>query len=285
MKSSIRNQFGKTKIQEVKTRGHKEKIVVVPGFSEGVTHTKKLLGHLAAKGFDAISFSQPRKRGDKRLDPIERQTRVLLDVLDKKMTDGERVHGVAHSLGSAALLRAAQEQPDKFQSITIFEPAGAVGRQSVPELLKRVGKKVVKNQVGAAAGQNPANFTRDGHYTASADTESRVRFSTRVNSAQLAGAGTLGKNPALAVREAVAAGNYDMTNDVRKVAELGIPIHIVKAESDEMFDTDKVDDRLETLLEHGASISSVADPTARHDTSWMQPERTARIIDQTLHVE
>lgn len=282
MKSSFKSQFGKTKILEAKSKEHGEKLVVVPGFSEGITHTKKLLGALAAKGYDAVSFSQPRKRGDKTLDPVERQSKIFLNVLDKQTAKDEKVHAVAHSLGGGALLKAAIERPEKFDSITILEPAGVVGRQRFGELLRRVGKKVVKNQLGAAQGQNADVFIRNGHYTASADTESALHFSTRVNNAQLAGLGAIMRNPANAVREASAAGQYNMTADALRVHELGIPIHIVKAESDEMFDSDKVNGRLQPLFENGISVSSVADPTARHDTSWMQAERTARIVDQTI---
>lgn len=269
MKSTTKSQFGKTKIFEVKSHQAGDKLVVVPGFSEGITHTKKLLGHLSAKGYDAITFSQPRKRGDASLDAIERQSEVLLDVLDERTAADEKVHAVAHSLGSGALLKAAIQRPEKFKSITIMEPAGAVGQQGLTELLGRVGKKVVKNQVGAAMGQDSETFSKDGHYVASADSESAIRFSNRVNSAQLAAGGTILKNPALAVSESLAAGRYDLTDETIQVIDLGIPVHIVKAQSDEMFDTDKVDMRLEGLLDHGASISSVADPTARHDTSWI----------------
>lgn len=282
-KSSFKTNFGKTKILESGTGPRRETILLVPGFSEGIPHVKMLLGKLASKGYDALSFSQPRRRGDKSLDPIERQTQVLLDVIDKRTLPGEKIHGVAHSLGAGALLRAAQDQPGKFKSITILEPAGAVGQQGLVELFGRTGKKVVKNQAGVAAGQDSTVYIRKGHYTASADEESRLGFSARVNSAQLSGGVALAKNPALAVSEAVGAGKYDVTDDVRKVAELGIPIHIVKAHSDEMFDSAAVNHGLEPLLEHGVSIHEVADPYARHDTSWMQPERTARIIDQTIH--
>lgn len=282
MKTSIRTEFGKTKILESTAEGQSEKVLLVPGFGEGITQTKKLIGSLAARGLGAISFSQPRRRGYKDLDPISRQSVVVSDVLTASTERDEKVYGVAHSLGSGALLRAAQAHPDQFKEIIIMEPAGASGEQSFGELLGRTTKKVVKNQVGAARGQNSEVYVADGHYVASADDEPRLRFSNRVNTAQLASGATLAKNPALTASEAVAAGAYDMTEDVIKVIELGIPVHIVKAHADEMFDTDKVDERLEPLLSYGVSISSVADPSARHDTLWMQPERTANIIDQTI---
>lgn len=295
----IKNQHGTTKIYETLSDAPGERVIVVPGYSEGIRHTRKLLGALAARGLDAVSFSQPRRRGDKSVDPIDRQTQVLKDVISAETAEDEKVHAVGHSLGAAAILRAAQDEPDKFASITLFQPAGAVGRQRFRELLRRVGNKTVRNHLVGARSQDASKHTRHSHYTASADTESAVQHTGRVTAAQTAGLGTILRQPKLGIQEAVAAGNYYLGKDLERVSQLGIPVHVVTSHSDEMFDpaksqrgfgyvvgVTKLDGPEPNVANAGLpniAIAEVADPYAGHDTFWMQPERTANIINETIH--
>jgi alpha-beta hydrolase superfamily lysophospholipase len=283
MKQAIETPFGKAKVYSAETPEAREHTMVVPGYSESVSHSKKLVDALAGQGFDAFTFSQPRRKGKEPVnDPIDRQGEIVLDVLESTLPNGDKVHAVAHSLGSAAVLKVAQVAPERFASLTLVQPVGMVGEQNFPELLGRVGKKVTKNQVGALRSQDPQRQPKTG-YAASADTESAVCYSARVAHSQLAGSGVLAKQPTLAVQEATAVGSYEMADDIAKVKELGIPVNIVKAHSDEMFDHDKMDAGYAGIAESVDSYSSVADRNARHDTFWMQPERTARIVGQLIH--
>ena len=285
MKSrSVTTPYGKAKVY--KAESHllaAERVLIIPGYSETLAHSRKLVDALATNGFDASTFSQPRRAGKEshKVDPIQRQGNIVLSMVEIAIPQGEKVHAVAHSLGSAAVLRAAQEAPERFASITLMQPLGMVGEQSLPELAGRVGKKVVKNQSGALRSQNPARQPNHG-YTATIDAESAVRYSGRVAKAQLAGSGVIGKQPILALNEALAVGTYEIAADVAKVTELGVPVNIVKAHSDEMFDHGKVDAGYEASIHTATSFSSVADRDARHDTFWLQPERTAAIIGQLI---
>lgn len=282
MKQRTPTPYGKAKVYSAESHSPEaERVLVVPGYSETLTHSRKLVDALAANGFDASTFSQPRRAGKESSDPIQRQGNVVLSLVETTVPQGEKVHAVAHSLGSAAVLRAAQEAPERFASLTLMQPVGMVGEQSFPELLGRVGKKVSKNQAGALRSQDPQRQPKTG-YAASADTESAIRYSTRVARSQVAGSGVLAKQPVLAIQEATAVGSYDIADDIAKVKELGIPVNIVKAHSDEMFDTDKVDMGYAGIADSVDSYSSVADRTARHDTFWLQPERTAAIIGQLI---
>ncbi len=259
--------------------------MVVPGYSETIAHNKKLVDALADRGFDAVTFSQPRKTGEKINKPedaLHRLGSLVLELVDSEVLNGKNVHAVAHSMGAAAVLKAAQDDPERFKSITLVQPMGMVGEQSFPELVGRVTKKVTKNQIGALKSQDPTKQSENGGYIASIDEESAASYSSRVTKAQLIGGGVLSAQPNLALKESLAAGKYDITEDIGRVMALGVPVNIVKAHSDELFDTDKVDDTYESGIE-ASSYSSVADPNARHDTAWMQPERTATIIDQLVN--
>lgn len=283
MKKAIKTPFGKAKIYSQEVPEAREHTMVVPGYSESVTHSKKLVNALASRGFDAFTFSQPRRKGKNPVNnPIDRQGDTVLSVLESTLPSGDRVHAVAHSLGSAAVLKAAQLAPERFASLTLMQPVGMAGEQSFSELLGRVGRKLTRNQIRAMRSQNPQRKPKTG-YAASVDTESAARYSSRVARSQLAGGSVLAKQPVLAIKEAKAAGSYDIVDDIAKVKELGIPINIVKAHSDEMFDTDKVDMGYSRVTDSVNSYSSVADRTARHDTFWLQPERTAQIVGQLIN--
>lgn len=297
IKHSVSTPYGNTNIYSAENRpsSKAERVLVVPGYSEGLKHNKGLVDALARRGYDAFTFNQPRRKG-KVEDPIQRQGRVILSLLkantpqEEKGHQDEKIHAVGHSLAAAALLRAAIDAPEQFASITLLQPVGMVGEQSTLELAGRVNKKVARNQLSAIKGQDPDRKPKHG-YRAVVDKESSLQFLTRVLHAQLVGGGVLVKQPALALREANSISGsklrekYDITDDVAEVHKLGIPIHIVKAHGDELFDPDKVDATYEGIADSVDSFSSVADPKAGHDTSWMQPERTAGIVDELIHKE
>lgn len=280
-----RTPYGKATVYSAQSHNPQaERVVVVPGYSETIAHSKKVVDALAMKGFNASTFSQPRRagKGAHRIkDPIQRQGSVVLSLIEATVPGDEKVHAVAHSLGSAAVLRAAQKAPDRFASITLMQPLGMAGEQGLSELAGRVSRKVIKNLASSLHGQSPSIQPAHGGYAARVDEETALSFSGRVAKAQLAGNGVIVAQPALSLREALAAGQYEVAEDIANVAELGIPIHLVTAHDDELFDNDKVHTTYEAGIE-ATSYSSVADPDAGHDTFWMQPERTARIVSQLI---
>lgn len=285
MKSKASTPYGKTKIYSSKSSSTgAERVLVIPGFSESVTHSKKLVDALARHGFYAATFSQPRhasKEAHRVSDPIGRLGDVVNSLVETTVPEGKKVHALAHSLGTAAVLRAAQQAPERFASITLMQPVGMVGRQSLAELTGRVSRKVAKNQLEALHSQNPNKQPENG-YAASVDNESAIAYSGRVAKAQLMGGKVLASQPPLAHKEASAAGNYEIADDIAKVTELGIPVHLVTAHADELYDNDKVHAGYEAGIA-ATSYSSIADPQARHDAFWLQPERTATIVDQIVH--
>lgn len=279
-----RTPYGKSKVITAHSKTPSAgNIFVVPGFSETTAHNSELVDALANEGFDATTFSQPRRTGrkaDRIADPIGRQGRVILRVLEASVTPGEKVHAVAHSMGAAATLKAALEAPELFDSLTLMQPLGLAGEQGFSELLGRVNKKTVKNQRVALHSQDPRKLADHG-YAANLDTESALNFSGRVTNAHIAAGKVLLSQPALSLREARAAGTYSMTDDIAKVTALGIPVHLVVAHGDEMFDHDKVDAGYDAGVA-ASSYMSVADREAGHDTFWMQPARTAAIVGQII---
>jgi alpha-beta hydrolase superfamily lysophospholipase len=281
MKHHQETSYGNVMLYRPEVSSSHEPILIVPGYSESLTHNKKLVNTLVRLGYDAMTYTQPRKRGKTGLtDPIARQGDIVLNVLDG--IGGEnKMHVVAHSLGCAAVLYAAMQQPERFASLTLMQPLGMVGEQTFGEMFRRVNRKVVRNQLGALKGRH-LTHTSDLDGAAPLDKETKLRYVARVAIAQLAAAGILAKHPRLAVQEAKASGKYNITEHINEVAELGIPVHVVTADSDEMFDKQKVAAGYELISAHVTSYNQLSDVAAAHDTFWMHPERSASIIDQTI---
>lgn len=282
MKSRHSTPYGKLKLYRPDLDKNKERVMVVAGYSESLTHTKKLVDTLSRTGYDAFTYTTPRRRGKAVLtDPIARQGDVVLRVLDIATKDNEKVHAVAHSLGCAAVLYAAMQAPERFESITLMQPLGMVGEQSFGELLKRVRRKVTRNTLGAMRGRHLTHDIQEDTSTP-LDNETRLRYSMRVARSQLAGAGVLAKHPRLAIQEARAAGKYDISEGIKQVIEAGIPVHLVTAHGDEMFDRHKVEAGYEIITDHITSHSPLSDTSASHDTFWLHPERSAFLISKIV---
>ena len=282
MKSRHHSPYGTIGLYRPESTSSSESVLIVPGYSESLTHNKKLVDTLAKTGYDAFTFTQPRRRGKTGLtDPIVRQGDIVLKALDIATGEGDKIHAVAHSMGCAAVLYAALQAPERFASIMLMQPLGMVGEQSFGELLGRVNKKVARNTVGPLRGRH-LTFDQQEDSLVSLDAETRLRYSARVARAQLAGGGILAKHPRLAIQEAKAAGKYDISEDIQRISGVGVPVHLVVSRADEMFDQDKVEASYANIADHVASYRPLVDASASHDTFWLHPERSAYVIDQTI---
>ncbi len=270
MLEKIKTQFGNTKVYSahndnaLKDNGS---IVVVPGYSEGISHTKQLVDALASKGFSVGTYNHPRRdeKGITRImDPVQRQAEVLLSFIEATVPKGTKISAVAHSLGAGAVTEAVRKRPDRFKNVILFQPVGMSGQHSVPELAAKTTKKVINDHIKALQSKNP------------------VSQLSHVLKTQIAGAGVLVSNPYLALREAKAAGNYDIASGLAEIATHGIPVHIVTANSDELFDQNKINSYYPQVADNVASMSTVSDKNAGHDTFWTQPENTAEIVRQLI---
>jgi pimeloyl-ACP methyl ester carboxylesterase len=141
MLSSVpgRDTFGSFKTYASANTNASRNIFVVPGFGEGITHNRPVVDALAAKGFHAFTFSQPRsdkKQMDTRLGPLARQGKVALHVLEQMLVEGESCDAIAHSLGTAAIVQAALLQPKRFKNIILMQPVGLIEPQSFQILMR-----------------------------------------------------------------------------------------------------------------------------------------------------
>jgi alpha-beta hydrolase superfamily lysophospholipase len=255
-----------------------ETVFIAPGFTNTSANTSALVDSLTSSGYNAFTHDQPRETPKELepIDPIDRQAAVTLAVIEREVPEGTKVHALAHSLGSAAVLRAAIARPELFTSITINEPVGLNGkRQGIVNLMSRSALKNIKNVIGARHGQT-IELPKQG-YAARVDIETAKDFRKRTIKAQAAAGKLALKNLKLTMREARAAGAYEIDRDLEKVTDLGIPVHILLANKDELFKSKNTYRKVKDIK--ATSISSIADPNAGHDSFWRNPKLTTAIFN------
>jgi alpha-beta hydrolase superfamily lysophospholipase len=260
----------------------RESIVIVPGHVKTAEYLAPLAIALSCHGFNAVTYEYEKEvMFDK--DPIVNRASVVCEVLDTLDRSGgvkdNRFHLVAHSLGSAVALLASMTDPNRFKSVTLLQPAGITSKQSIPKLMAKTSRKIVKNYVRARRGQREGENEMHGHYVAAADTESAVDMTRRTAFALNLAKDELVSQPVLAFREGGIAGKYCVLEDLKAARDCGISVHVVMAASDEFFAQKNINP---SFAEFASSWTSVADPFAQHDTSWLQPNRTANIISQLI---
>lgn len=249
--------------------------MVIPGYSESLSHNRELVDILARMGYDAFTFRPPRRKAVPIESVLDRQKDIILGILKAIVPEGEKVYAVAHSLGSAALLKAARDTPNRFIELILMQPPGLTGELSFSTLLRRVSKKTVQNTASTLRDRHLHRIKRQpgkNHRPRSATTRKLLR-------AQASSGYFIAKNPVLALREAHAARQYDITSDATVARKSGIPVHVIRAPGDELFSPTKTGPKSERIMHLEGAYSNLADIHAPHDTFWLHAERTAEIVD------
>lgn len=253
--------------------------MVVPGFSGSLTHNRDLVDALASRGYDTFTFSQPRRGTKSKQSILDRKKDTILTILETMFNDDEKIYGVAHSFGSAALLKAARDTPNQFIELILMQPPGVVGRQDFPELVQRVGEKMIKNNAKTIHKRHLSKLIGNPPTSVHAPLPATTR---KMIYAQLSSAYTIIKNPRLALSEALAAIRYDIADDAAKTEGSGVQVHIIKAPNDELFSIEEDGLDHQKVMNSSGAFISIADRHAPHDTFWMHPKRTADIIDALI---
>lgn len=270
IKESINTPFGKVIINRISNSKTDKTVIIIPGFSESITHNKKLLHEIAKQGYNVITFSQPRDN-DKNsiIGPIQRQSEIILNVLKFVVPNKIKVYAVAHSFACAAVLKSAQLAPERFAQLILMQPVGISDRQRFAKLLAHAVKKSIKNQIKSLK-------------TTESDEPTNRDFNRLIHS-QMASIGVLTKNPKLSLKEALSAGVYDIKDDLVEIKKLGIPVAVIVSSNDEMFDHKKINLEHEDILKYVDICLSISDCNAGHDTFWIDYKRTASIIGEILN--
>lgn len=272
MIQKINTPHGKATIYRLGVPMAEQYIVLSPGYSETITHCKELVDMLAGKGYSALTYSQPRRGYTS--DLLGREKTIVLSLIGATIPAGKKTHVVTHSYSAAAVLRAALERPELFASVLLMQPSGMAGNQSLFKVVRQIGKKMIETQAGAIRDRRAKKQA-----ISTGEPQERSASFRQVLSTQLASTAMVVKNPLLSLQEAKLVVRHSIVNDIAAVKQLGIPVYVISAYSDELFNLTKSGVGYEDIVTLPGAYISVADKHARHDTFWIHADRTTRLID------
>lgn len=245
-----------------KTSGTDRSILIVPGFSESITHCIPLVDKLTEQGrYDVCTFSRPRNVSKSH--PLDRQRDIILQVMDSMFGSDKKISGIAHSLGSLSLLRAAATYPERFSSLILMQPSGLTSAQSLFRIAMKASRKIGRN-----------------HFVVKKSSTLLTTSQRHVLLSQLSSAKTIIRNPRLAIREADVARSYSLSEDLAAIHSYGTPVYIMRSRSDELFDNDD-----SIIFDPAISYGSYSTFNCRflgHDTFWTHPQLTAETVDTLI---
>lgn len=278
MNQQVASPYGTISLHRPQPNETEHGLVVVPGFSETLTHHKLLVDTLAGIGYDALGYSEPRRNA--KPDPILRQAAILSHAIEQAFKDKQRISLVAHSLGSAVALHAASLSPRRFKHIVLMQPVGMAGRLHWLDQMRRISGKIIRDHSSTLRKQH---LTYDGATARTPlDKESWHRYYLRIVRAQFASAAVLLSHPVLSIKEAAATIEYDIAEFIEYLTEHGVHVHIITSEKDELFDADKTMRSYQKIRKHVTSYQHLSDKTATHDTVWQHPVRSAQLVKNII---
>jgi len=177
--------------------------------------------------------------------------------------DDQPMTVLGHSLGAAAILRAARYEPRRFSRLILMQPVGLVGPHTVTELARRAAAKTLANLARAAGGRLEMSLCS-------------------VAAATGASAGTLARSPVVAFGEARAAARYRIDVDLAAVAGLGVPVHLITSEDDDMFDLRSLVTGVDRVRPLVASHQRLPQIYPGHDGFWLYPTITAAQVGRIV---
>lgn len=238
------------------------RVLLVPGFGEDRGHLSHIIEALEASGVRS-HIQSPQD----------------ISKLWASHEEFEQFHAVSHSLGAVSLLDAAIVNPERFSSLTLMQPMG-FNPDSFTHLTLRTGIKFANNQSIALKqlfGKLTGSWCDESTADIAADPDSWVITRNQIRSII-----NVTRNPLVAIRDILIGIQADIHEKIKTARTLNIPVSIILAAADELFDANVAHQNCQSLTEIGVSYSWLADQKARHDTFWLQPNRTARAIIQII---
>ena len=116
-------------------------VLYAPGWNPDATVLRQIMPELTKVGRRGIALCAPHGIGGKSNDPETRKAQAVLALIKEKNLS--KVDAIGHSEAGLYLIEAALKEPEKFRSILLINPAGIIGKDSLPGLAARFVKSMV----------------------------------------------------------------------------------------------------------------------------------------------
>ncbi len=254
------------------TPNDKMPVIFAPGCLTTINTYKNSLKTLSHEGRDAISLNHSGKEKDienfeKTTDLPEevqrRATSLYKLIMDEVENGNGKIGIIGHSMGAmdtlAATIMAESEAPGTVKNIVLVNPAGMVGKDSMPGLGKRfIGQ--MKQNVELKKDENRPESAKENIDVAIKEFFKYIK-----------------DNPKRAIKEIYAMTNLQIQDLLIELKGRGIGISIIHGVDDLTFPMDRIQDN--TTSEHLDGFYSVK---GVHNELYLNPEKYMALAEHAL---
>ena len=205
---------------EPEEHGNGIPIMLAAGWSETISYYKRALQVIFDENFRTIALDYPRKGEQNRIESEFpkaqlRKAQAILAVIEGRNID--KVDVIAHSEGAVSICIAASLKPERFRNIVLVSPGGLIGKDNLASLAIRFALTSLKEALEFR--KLSPNFEKSNDFGI-------LKFFL--------------ENPKRALDETRGLSQFDISNLLKKLGDLGICISIIHGVDDSLFQTQKI---------------------------------------------
>jgi len=229
-----------------------------------VSKDRRVLGVDAPHGIDFNNAEMPDADYEKIPDAILRKIAAMINTIKEKGI--EKVDAVGHSEGCLDLVLAATLYPECFQDLVLVNPAGMIGKDSLPRLMVGFTSDIVKGYI---------EEIRAGGLSEPSLRASKVMM------------GSIVQSPVQAFKQVLAIADADLPEFILNLRKQGIGVVIVSGVDDEAFPSDRMQKTITSEMvdgfyvvegKHNQFIIDAPNHTLIADSAFDALERKRRCV-------
>jgi pimeloyl-ACP methyl ester carboxylesterase len=239
-------------------------VVIAPGWSENKKVLKDTAAELFAAGRPVILLDHPRRGG--KVDPREEypvdELRKALTIKEITKQDNiDQIDIIAHSEGAINGAIAASLDPDRVRNMILVNPAGLIGKDTIPRLVGRFVKKNIQNFMSSLPEKSARKAFRTG---------------------QVEGGKYIASNPARGYQEVKAISQSEIDDMLKDLHDEGIGIVVVHGVDDPGFPMDRMQKIVKSDAQPDGFVDGFLSVRGGHDELYIHPEKYTGAAEKML---
>jgi pimeloyl-ACP methyl ester carboxylesterase len=239
-------------------------VVLAPGWSENRKVLKDCAAELYAAGRPVIALDHPRRGGTvepREAYPIDELRKALTIQEIIKQEDMAKVDIVAHSEGAINGAIAASLEPEKVRNLVLVNPAGLIGKDTLPRLVGRFAMKNVQNFVNNIADADARRAVMTG---------------------QTEGAKYIAQNPLRAYQEVRAISQSEIDEMLQGLHGKGLGILVIHGVDDPGFPMERMQKVVKSDKQPDGFVDGFLSVQGGHDELYIHPEKYTGAAEKML---
>lgn len=238
-------------------------VVIASGWSEGSLVLKQTAEQLYNAGRQVIILDHPRRGGEviPHQDHTTEELRKALTI--KEVVKQQNIHQVdilAHSEGAINAAIFASLEPGKVRNMVLVNPAGLIGKDTLPGMFGRFMAKNVQNIIGAIKDTSAAGAVGTG---------------------LIEGVKYMAQNPARAIKEVSEISQAQIDETLQDLHRLGVGIIVIHGADDPGFPMDRMQKIVKADTNDGF-VDGFLSVKGGHDELYIHPEKYTKAAEKML---